>query len=223
MKRFLIVGVVALLFGFQSNAQIGLSAGPGLTYGFSSGQLFKSLHLGIEIPRDEESSIIIRLAGSLRNSTHTTGYATAIDPAVTSPSQIVTNIRNSVSLFYLEGGTRRYFFGTGFDYGWAMYGGTLINVGFYRLTSKADLDESKKDLYTIEQTSRGSAFLLNFGLQGGVKRQFVFGTLFADVSLSYAIIATTGPNTTVPNNDYGAFLSPLNLNFSVGIRRDLFY
>lgn len=223
MKKSLLLGIVAFLFGLNSNAQIGLSAGPGVTYGFSSGQLFKSLHLGIEIPRDEESSVIIRFAASLRNSKQSTGYATAIDPAVTSPSQILTNIRNSVSLFSLEGGTRRYFFGTGFDYGWAMYGGTLINIGFYRLSSKADLDESKKDLYTIEETNRGSVFLLNFGLQGGVKRQFVFGTLFADVSLSYAIIATPGPNTTVSNDGYGAFLSPLNLNFSVGIRKDLFY
>lgn len=223
MKIKVLFGIVAMLMSLSSAAQIGVSAGPGLTYGFSSGQAFKSLHLGVEIPRDEESSIIIRVAASLRNSTHSTAYATAIDPAVTSPSQIETTVRNSVSLFYAEGGTRRYFFGTGFDYGFAMYGGTLINLGFYRLSSKADLDESKKDLYYLQTSNRGSAFLLNFGLQGGVKRQFTFGTLFADVSFSYAIIATAGPNTQVPNNDYSPYLSQLNMNFSIGIRKDLFY
>ena len=221
MRKLFLSGILVVLTLFSVQAQIGLSAGPGLTYGFTSGQLFKSLHLGIEIPRNEEASIIIRFAGSLRNSTKTDAYATAIDPAVTSPSQVETKVRNSVSLFYLEGGTRRYF-GTGFDYGFALYGGSLINVGFYRLSSKLD-DSIDESLYTIDQTNRGSAFLLNFGLQGGVKKQFVFGTIFADVSLTYAIIATTGANTTVANNDYTNILSPLNLNFSIGIRRDMFY
>lgn len=222
MKKGILIAFVSCLFANVSFGQIGLTAGPGLTYGFASGQLFKSLHLGVEIPRDEEASIVIRLAGSLRNSKTSNGYATAIDPSITFPSQIETEIRNSVSLFSLEGGTRRYFIGTGFDYGWAIYGGTLINVSFYRLSSKAsgDIDKSK---YEVQESNRGSAFLLNFGLQGGVKRQFAFGTLFADINLTYAVIATTGPNTQVSNGDYSSVLSPLNFNFAIGIRRDLYF
>lgn len=222
MKNGILALLVLLGTTFTGMSQIGLTAGPGLTYGFSSGQLFKSLHLGVEIPRDEESSIVIRVAGSLKNSTTSQAYATAIDPANTSPSQINTRAKNSVSLFYLEGGARRYFFGTGFDYGFAMYGGTVINLGFYRLSSKLD-DNIDKSKYQLTEVNNGSAFLLNFGLQGGVKRQFTFGTLFADISLSYAIIATTGPNTSVSSGDFSSVLSPLNFNFALGIRKDLFY
>lgn len=222
MRNKLLIAFVSCLLVNVGFSQLGITAGPGVTYGFGSGQLFKSVHLGLEIPRDEEASIVIRFAGSLRNSKTVDGYAEAIDPSITFPSQVQTKIRNSVSMYYIEGGTRRYFLGTGFDYGWAIYGGTLVNVSFYRLSSKA-MDDIDKSKYQVQESNRGSAFLLNVGLQGGVKRQFTFGTLFADVNLTYAVIATTGPNTTVANGDFSSVLSPLNFNFAIGIRKDLYF
>lgn len=213
--------VVAILFsGFalSSQAQLGISAGVHLQYGFGSNQLFKGLNLGIEIPRTEQSSIIVRLYGTLKNSYKDSTYAEAIDQ-MTSPAMIKADVKNGISTFGLEGGMRRYFMGSNFDYGFSLYGGSMFSFSLYHMTSKilTPIDETK---YAFNQRSQGSVFMLSFGLNGGMKKQFTFGTIFMDLSLSYAIVATGSAKF---NGVSSGKLSMLNFGCVVGYRRDLYF
>lgn len=217
MKTKIVLPIILLIISLSAKSQVGLMIAPGLNYGFGSGQLFKTLNIGVEIPRDENASIVVRAFASLKNSKTDSTYAEAFDLA-TSPSILMVKVKNGVTQFGLEGGTRRYFIGSNFDYGFGLYGGTIFNVSMYRLSSKVidDIDESA---YRFEQSNKGSVFLLSFGLQGGIKKQFAFGTLFLDLSLSYAIVAAGSPNLTGNTADQ---ISALNFGTCIGYRRDIF-
>jgi hypothetical protein len=218
MKAKIALPLLALILSFSVNAQVGLMIGPGLTYGFGSGQLFKTLNLGVEIPRDENASIIIRAYASLKNSKTDSTYAEAIDLA-TSPSVLQVGVKNGVTQFGIEGGTRRYFIGSNFDYGFGLYGGTIFNASLYKLSTKV-LDNIDENAYRFAESNKGSVFLLSFGLQGGVKKQFAFGTLFLDLSLSYAIVAAGSANLS---GNTGKQVSALNFGTCIGYRKDLFF
>jgi hypothetical protein len=217
MKKSLFIFLFTTI-GLSSFSQIGLSIGPQLIYGFGSNQLFKGLNFGVEIPRTEQSSILVRAYATLRNNYKDSTYAEAIDQ-LTSPAMMVVNVRNGISTFGLEGGMRRYFLGSNFDYGFSLYGGSMFSFSLYHMTSKvlSPIDES---LYSMPQRSQGSVFMLNFGLNGGMKKQFTFGTLFMDLSLSYAIVATGSAKF---NGISSGKLSVLNFGCVLGYRRDLFF
>lgn len=217
MRKILIITFLILTSVF-AKAQIGISLGPQLQYGFGSGQLFKSLNLGVEIPRDEDNSIMIRAYGSLRNSFLDSTYAEAA-PGVY-PSVVMVDMRNGISTFGLEGGMRRYFLGSNFDYGFALYGGSIVSLSIYRMSSKV-ADPIDESVYTIRDRAQGSVFMLNFGLQGGAKKQFAFGTIFADLSLTYAIIATG--SAKFKGGASANKLSMLNFGCVIGYRRDLYF
>lgn len=218
MKTKILLPVIALVIAFSGKAQVGLMVGPGLTYGFGSGQLFKNLNLGVEIPRDESASIVIRAYASLKNSKMDSTYAEAIELG-TSPSAMMVDVKNGVTQFGIQGGTRRYFIGSNFDYGFGLYGGTVFDFSFYKLSSKV-LDPIDVNAYRLMSSNSGSVFLLSFGLQGGVKKQFAFGTLFSDLSLSYAIVAA---GSSKLSGDAGSQVSALNFGFTIGFRKDLFF
>ncbi|MNK02281.1 hypothetical protein D3C87_201020 [compost metagenome] len=218
MKAKILLPVIAIVIAFSGKAQVGLTIGPGLNYGFGSGQLFKTLHLGVEIPRDENASIIIRGYASLKNSVRDSTYAEAIELG-TSPSAMMVDVKNGVTQFGIQGGTRRYFIGSNFDYGFGLYGGTLFDFSFYKLSSKV-ITPIDVNAYRLMASNSGSVFLLSFGLQGGVKKQFAFGTLFSDLSLSYAIVAAGSSKLTGNANSQ---VSALNFGFTLGFRKDLFY
>jgi hypothetical protein len=218
MKTKILLPIILVIVSFSAKAQVGLMIGPGLSYGFGSGQLFKTLNLGVEIPRDENASIVIRAYASLKNSKTDSTYAEAYD-LMTSPSVKTVNVKNGVTQFGIQGGTRRYFIGSNFDYGFGLYGGTVFDFSFYKLSSKLmdDIDESA---YRVQTSNTGSVFLLSFGLQGGVKKQFAFGTLFTDLSLSYAIVAAGSAKLS---GNAGSQVSALNFGFTIGYRKDLFF
>lgn len=218
MKAKILLPVIAIVIAFSGKAQVGLMIGPGLNYGFGSGQLFKTLNLGVEIPRDESASIVIRAYASLKNSTLDSTYAEAIELG-TSPSVMVVDVKNGVTQFGIQGGTRRYFIGSNFDYGFGLYGGTVFDFSFYKLSSKV-IDPIDVNAYRLQSANSGSIFLLSFGLQGGVKKQFAFGTLFTDLSLSYAIVAAGSAKVS---GNAGTQVSPLNFGFTIGYRKDLFF
>lgn len=218
MKAKILLPVIAVLFSISSYAQVGLMVGPGLNYGFGSGQLFKTLNLGVEIPRDESASIVIRAYASLKNNKLDSTYAEANNLG-TSPSVMTVGVKNGVTQYGIQGGTRRYFIGSNFDYGFGLYGGTVFDLSLYHLSSKVTepIDQSA---YTIRDANKGSVFLLSFGLQGGAKKQFAFGTLFMDVSLSYAIVAAGSAKLSGSANTQ---VSVLNFGCSIGYRKDLFF
>lgn len=218
MKTKILLPIIAVIVSFSLNAQVGLMIGPGLNYGFGSGQLFKTLNLGVEIPRDENASIIVRAYASLKNSKMDSTYAEANELG-TSPSVLMVGVKNGVTQFGIQGGTRRYFIGSNFDYGFGLYGGTVFDFSLYRLSTKptSTFDASA---YTLRDKNQGSVFLLSFGLQGGAKKQFAFGTLFMDVSLSYAIVAAGSAKLSGNANSQ---VSVLNFGCSIGYRKDLFF
>jgi hypothetical protein len=218
MKAKLILPIFLVMLVFSAKSQVGLMIGPGLNYGFGSGQLFKTLNLGVEIPRDENASILIRAYASLKNSKADSTYAEAID-LMTSPSVVMVKIKNGVTQFGIQGGTRRYFIGSNFDYGFGLYGGTVFDFSFYKLSTKV-IDPIDVNAYRLQSSNSGSVFLLSFGLQGGVKKQFAFGTIFTDLSLSYAIVAAGSAKLS---GDAGSQVSALNFGFTIGYRKDLFF
>ncbi len=218
MKTKILLPIIAVIVSFSLNAQVGLMIGPGLNYGFGSGQLFKTLNLGVEIPRDENASIIVRAYASLKNSKMDSTYAEAKELG-TSPSVMTIGVKNGVTQFGLQGGTRRYFIGSNFDYGFGLYGGTVFDFSLYRLSSKP-MGTFDANAYTLRDQNQGSVFLLSFGLQGGAKKQFAFGTLFMDVSLSYAIVAAGSAKLSGNANSQ---VSVLNFGCSIGYRKDLFF
>ncbi len=217
MKKIFVI-LIFIGLSSASYAQLGISAGAQLLYGFGSNQLFKGLNLGVEIPRTEQSSILVRAYATLRNTYKDSTYAEAIDP-LTSSVMMRVDMRNGISTFGLEGGMRRYFLGSNFDYGFSLYGGSMFSFSLYHMTSKvlSPIDES---LYALPNRSQGSVFMLNFGLNGGMKKQFTFGTLFMDLSLSYAIVATGSAKFTGISQGK---LSMLNFGCVVGYRKDLFF
>lgn len=82
------------------------------------------------------------------------------------------------------------------------------------------MDPIDVNAYRLQSSNSGSVFLLSFGLQGGVKKQFAFGTLFTDLSLSYAIVAAGSAKLS---GDAGSQVSALNFGFTIGYRKDLFF
>lgn len=210
--------MLIVTMSLSSQAQIGLSLGPQLQYGFGSGQLFKALNLGVEIPRNEDNSILIRAYASLKNTFQDSTYAEAV-PGVY-PSVVMVDMKNGISTFGVEGGMRRYFLGSNFDYGFALYGGSIVSLSMYRMSSKV-IDPIDENQYTIQQRAQGSVFMLNFGLQGGAKKQFAFGTIFADLSLTYAIIASG--SSKFKGGSSANKLSLLNFGCVIGYRRDLYF
>lgn len=218
MKTKILLPIIAVIVSFSLNAQVGLMIGPGLNYGFGSGQLFKTLNLGVEIPRDENASIIVRAYASLKNSKMDSTYAEANELG-TSPSVMMVGVKNGVTQFGIQGGTRRYFIGSNFDYGFGLYGGTVFDFSLYRLSTKP-MSTFDANAYTLRDQNKGSVFLLSFGLQGGAKKQFAFGTLFMDVSLSYAIVAAGSAKLSGNANSQ---VSVLNFGCSIGYRKDLFF
>jgi hypothetical protein len=218
MKAKILLPIILVIMSFSAKAQVGLMIGPGLNYGFGSGQLFKTLNLGVEIPRDENASIIIRAYASLKNSKMDSTFAEAIELG-TSPSVLMVNVKNGVTQFGIQGGTRRYFIGSNFDYGFGLYGGTVFDFSLYKLSTKL-ISPIDVNAYRLQTSNSGSVFLLSFGLQGGVKKQFAFGTLFTDLSLSYAIVAA---GSSKLSGNASTQVSVLNFGFTIGFRKDLFF
>lgn len=221
MKYTLLI-IVALCCAFSGNAQVGLAGGYTFAKPFSSAKAYNGLHFGIEVPRDDESSIHGRLTISLPNRRNDSLQAVANDNT-TSPPYVVVKNRISQSYFGIEGGTRRYI-GNGYDYGFSGYGGTVFNLAVYTIKNQLidDIDRSKYSLFTAGaqplDSDKGSLLLLNLGLQGGVKYNMYFGMVYMDVSLCYSILGAA--SNTFASEYYSG--SPLLFTVNVGIRKELF-
>src|SRR6476661_2275813 len=92
---------------FSGSAQVGVSGGFGVLKGLGVKKPYEGIHIGVEIPRDDEVSYFARLTTTFRNKGTDTSYALAeaIDPGVTSPA--VQNVGYIISDNYttIEGGT----------------------------------------------------------------------------------------------------------------------
>ncbi len=217
----LIIAFTVLFFSHTVFSQTGISVGGSIINGFGSQKYLPGINLGVEIPRDNESSFFIRASFTSRSKSTETVLFQAIDP-LTSPV-----VKNGVSdfkngMFNLEGGTR-YYFGEGYDSGMALYGGTIVMLNTNGVVRKeaSGVDETKYEFVNSlgePYPQKGRIVSLNIGLNVGFKKHIGVGMVFFDVTAAYSILGLSSNDLA---NEYGTF-SPLIFAFNLGFRRDLY-
>lgn len=217
----LIVAFTVLFFSHTVFSQTGISVGGSIINGFGSQKYLPGINLGVEIPRDNESSLYVRASFTSRSTSTETVLFQAIDP-LTSPV-----VKNGVSdfkngMFNLEGGTR-YYFGEGYDSGMALYGGTMVMLNTNGVVRReaSGVDETKYEFVNSlgePYPKKGRIVSLNIGLNVGFKKHIGVGMVFFDVTAAYSILGLSSNDLA---NQYGSF-SPLVFAFNLGFRRDLY-
>jgi hypothetical protein len=217
----LIIAFTVLFFSYTVFSQTGIAVGGSIINGFGSQKYLPGINLGVEIPRDNESSLYVRASFTSRSTSTETVLFQAIDP-LTSPV-----VKNGVSdfknwMFNLEGGTR-YYFGEGYDSGMALYGGTMVMLNTNGVVRKeaSGVDETKYEFVNSvgePYSKKGRIVSLNVGLNVGFKKHIGVGMVFFDVSAAYSILGLSSNDLA---NEYGTF-SPLIFAFNLGFRRDLY-
>ena len=208
-------------------SQFSFNAGTGILSGFSSNDegVFGGLHLGFEVPRNNDVTFYGRASYYFKKSQVSQVYTQAlIDPTIYDPIQqlppltLDVNSFTSTDITIIEGGTR-YYLGNGFDNGFSAYGGTNMGISFYGVSYNQIADYDTTLYYPIGLTEdKGSIFSLFVGLQGGVKYTIpAIGSIYFDITGSYAIIAQAS-SQSVPSTHY----SPLLFAFNIGFRKDLY-
>src|SRR5688572_33407947 len=94
-----------LLITSLSQAQTGVSGGLSLIKGFCVPKPYPGIHLGVEIPRDDEVSFFARITATLSNYVSDSVMVEAIDP-MTSPQTDYKRVSVGMNYFNIEGGTR---------------------------------------------------------------------------------------------------------------------
>lgn len=218
MKKLLFV----LLVLFQMNnvmAQFGLSGGVSMLKAFGVPKPYVGLHIGGEIPRDDEVTFYGRMSfyGKQRETLKGTTTVTAYD-FTTNPYNMTVQYQSSMNYTIIEGGSR-YYIGNGYDSGFGAYGGSNLMIVFNSV--KRDYDDYDQTLYQLNpgELAKGSIFNLGFGLGGGVKNTFAgLGTLYLDLNLSYMLMNVASNTTAVNTNLY----SPLLFTFNFGFRKEFY-
>ena len=215
--------IVCILF-----VQVGVYAQISLGGGFSSIKPFGGMqscmgvHVFGELPKDDLSSLFLRVGMYEKIKDPILGNTTvfAIDPATT-PAYQVIGFENSMNYTVIEGGNR-YYVGDGYDSGFGAYGGGTAMVMFN--TVKRDYDDYDQSLYKLndsEAIPRGSIFNLGLGLGRGLKNTFAgVGTLYLDVHVNYLI--RSQPSNSVAQSVGNSLYSPLLFSFNLGFRKDLY-
>jgi hypothetical protein len=223
MKYTFLLG--ALLAALVSQAQTGLSAGYSVIRGFNSATenaFYNGIHVGVELPRDDEMSFFGRLTATLPHVTRDSATAVSLYPGVVFPDVKYVGVEQRHSYINIEGGNR-YYLGNGYDYGWSAYGGTLLGLSVQPVSYRPDdLDPNYgfQDSQGQRLAEKGAIITVNFGLNAGVKKHFHFGMLYLDFSLSYSLLAV-GSNSMANDLNYTNF-APLLIGASVGYRKDLY-
>jgi hypothetical protein len=184
------------------------------------------VHAHLEIPRSGDVTLYGRLSYSFPKANYDTliGYVTGINQN-TNPYILAVNSRFKTSYFTIEGGNR-YYIGNDYDNGFAGYGGSGIVIGIGQV-KKVYEDTDISGQYSWAQThqldpneqSQGRIFNLGGYLQGGIKYTIpAIGTVYADATLNYLLLANFSNNTAAATE----YLSPLYFNFSVGFKKDIY-
>jgi hypothetical protein len=215
--------LIVLLVGNFTFSQVGISAGLSALKGFGPNKPWGGFNLGIEVPRDDQTSYYLRYTHhfSKRDIDSVPVYLAPRDITTIPPGQpLYPTISSIPSMNYniFQFGTR-YYIGSGYDFGWSGYGGTDFVLTFNKVKANhAPYDET---LYRIEDYSvyEGSAFSLGFGLHGGVKYSVPpMGTVFFDVSIAYILLYQQNSNFM-----YNEMIQPLTFGFNLGVRKDILW
>jgi len=219
MKRISLF-LLAFLMVSKAHSQFGINGGISMLSAFGTPKPYVGLHLGAEIPRDDQVSIYGRFSLYSKQTTDTKEqtYVEAIDVVNTTPSVQTVLYSTSMNYTMIEGGNR-FYIGEGYDSGFGAYGGGILLMIFN--TVKRDYDEFDESKYRVSQYEprKGSIFNLGFGLGGGIKNTVAgVGTFYLDANFSYLILSTAS-NTTAAMSP---FYKPLLFSFNLGFRKDLY-
>lgn len=220
MKKFLVL--IAIAFSGTSFAQVGISAGGDMLVGFGAQRTWGGLHIGLEIPRDDQVTIYGRVSHYFAQSSRDSIYGSAVarDPLNTTPYSISVSGIARMNYTTIEGGTR-YYLGDGYDFGWAAYGGSNLMLIFNGVRSR--FEGYNETLYELQGggAQRGTIFSLGFGLGGGLKYSVEeLGTFYFDTSLSYIIFGQPSNDAAFQAVNTGLYRQLL-FTFNLGYRRDI--
>jgi hypothetical protein len=216
MKKLVLLTIIACnsLFTFS---QFSVSAGPSFIKPFGQNGVYSGLHLSGEFAVDDLSSFYGRFIfmPSKKGESKTT-VVTAKD-FNTSPPVLEINSTEKFNYSVLELG-KRYYFGEGYESGFSFYGGTNVNLIFNKVSF--ELDDFDKTKYETTSGSEpiGSIVSFGFGLNGGLKHSFTFGTLYFDTGLNYNLLGLSSNATAQNSNMY----ANLFFNFNFGFRKYLY-
>ena len=225
LQKSIYIAVICLL-SCNAQSQVSLNLGLGPLKGFGVPKSFFGFHGGIELPRNNDVTFYLRLGYYLpkKEEQSTTTNVTAID-LTTSPYNLSVSYLTSTNYTTIEGGTR-YYHGNDYDNGFSIYGGSnfmLILNSVKRNYEKYDLtgQYNWENDYVLSESEevKGTIISVALGLQGGVKYTFpARGTIYADITGSYALFAKASNNTAANSNLY----APMIFIFNVGFRKDLY-
>lgn len=222
-----IMAVLTISITFFANiasAQTGVSGGMTMLKPFGLRNYYPGLHIGVEIPTNDQATIFLRLTGTLRNNYVDTVWYEAID-FTTSPQILEVPVKFGSGHINFEGGNR-YYIGNGYDdFGISAYGGTvyqLYTMGVKR-KNQVDVDETKyvfKDNsgQAVSMPEKGRIIAFALGLNGGVQYNMAASTFYFDVSATYNLFAFASNSLASNYSNY----SQLNFAMSIGYRRTLF-
>lgn len=217
-KLILVLFTVLFIGGIQS--QTSVMVGPTLLKPFGMQGIYTGFHFGLELGQDDMQTYygkISFLPGRTfeLNNIYT---AVAIDQQATTPYQYPIDVREKFNYTMIDLG-KRFYFGEGYDSGFSPYGGTSLQLIFNKVKLEVeDYDRTKYEVYGLGKETVGSFFGLFFGLNGGVKNTFYFGTLYADVGMSYALFAIPSNTVASQTTNYKNLL----FNFNIGFRKDFY-
>ena len=225
LQKSIYIAVICLL-SCNAQSQVSLNLGLGPLKGFGVPKSFFGFHGGIELPRNNDVTFYLRLGYYLpkKEEQSTTTNVTAID-LTTSPYNLSVSYLTSTNYTTIEGGTR-YYLGNDYDNGFSIYGGSnfmLILNSVKRNYEKYDLtgQYNWENDYVLSESEevKGTIISVALGLQGGIKYTFpARGTIYADITGSYALFAKASNNTAANSNLY----APMIFIFNVGFRKDLY-
>jgi len=220
MIRSILFSIVFLFVFLSSHAQLSLAGGTGMLNAFGVKKTFFGLHLGGELPQNNQVTFYGRLSYFFPIQEEDSTQAVAVGNDFTvSPYQINVNSINKTNFVLIEGGTRSYI-GNGFDNGFSGYGGGKTSLMINRINAKTDFYDKSK--YSLDESSLGEGTILSIclGLQGGLKYTFpALGTIYLDASLDYILFASPSNNnisTSYFPNQRILFVT------SLGFRKDFY-
>lgn len=218
MRKIVFTTMLLSFYGVLQ-AQMSLMVGPSMIKSFGTEGVFPGFHFGMEMVQDDIQTYYARFTFSPSRTFETSTGTVAIAKDInTIPYSIQLDGREKFNFTSIEVG-KRYYFGEGFDSGFSPYGGTSIQGIFNKVKlSYSDFDQDKYEVESANDGTSGSIFGIFFGLTGGVKKSFYFGTIYFDAGMSYALFAVPSNNIAGNSENYRSLL----FNFNLGFRKDFY-
>lgn len=225
IKGILLLTILSLTV--NSYAQVSANVGGSMLIGFGAPKPWGGLHLGLEIPRDENVTFQIQYQYMFKQKMdepiNTFAFANEI---TTTPYTIPVSYTPTMDYHIISGGTR-YYLGNGYDYGFAVYGGATFSLIFNSVRSKnSDYDTDNYHLEEVDESlQRATIISLSAGLAGGVKYTIPnIGSVYLDAGLSYMIFHTDNKGNQVLSHLFNERLyNRLLMNFQIGFRKEITY